>query len=193
MNDETMGDKPSPRAPEDVLADLGVSGVQADQIRALLAEVAGLAHELPEPSEDVRALLGGAIPLRSHRRAAIVAAVGALALGGVSAAAATNRLPDPVQEVAADATRGVVPHPHDATGHVDKPKATKTPKHDTKKPKPLNPAARGQGQKLNKPDPTAPGPAHPSDPDSHGRPRSADDVNGSDKVKTEATDRGKSG
>ena len=173
MNSEKMGGNPSPRAPEDMLADLGVSGAQADQIRALLAEVAGLAHEVPEPSDDVRALLGGAIPLRSHQRGPardlVAAAVGALALGGVSAAAATNSLPDPVQEVAADATGGVVPHPDDAPGHVDKPKATKTPKPDTKKPKPLNPAAPGQIQKLNKPDPKAPGPARPADPGSHGR------------------------
>ena len=198
MSNETMGDKPSTSAPEDMLADLGVRGVQADQLRALLGEVAGLANEVPEPSDDVRALLGGAIPLRSHRRAAIVAAaVGALALGGVSAAAATNRLPDPVQEVAADATGGVVPHPvkpsnppHDAPGHVDKPKATKTPKPDaTKKPKPLNTAAPGQIQKLTKPDPTAPGPAHPADPGSHGRQHNEDNVNGSDKVKTEATNK----
>lgn len=196
MNTENMGDKPMPRAPEDMLADLGVSGVQADQLRVLLGEVAGLAHEVPEPSDDVRALLAGAIPLRSHRRAAIVAAaVGALALGGVSAAAATNRLPDPVQEIAADATGGVVPHPvkpsnppHDAPGHVDKPKATKTAKPDaTKKPKPLKTAIPGQIQKLTKPDPTAPGPAHPADPGSHGRQHSEDNVNGSDKVKAEAT------
>ena len=51
MNSEKMGGKPSPRAPEDMLDDLGVSGVQADQIRALLGEVAGLAHEVPKPSE----------------------------------------------------------------------------------------------------------------------------------------------
>ena len=203
MNNEKMGDKPSPRAPEDMLADLGVSGVQADQLRALLGEVAGLAHEVPEPSDDVRTLLGGAIPLRSHpsaggtsrlRGTIVAAAVGALALGGVSAAAATNLLPDPVQEVAADATGGVVPHPvkpsnppFDAPGHVDKPKATKTPKPDAaKKPKPLNTAAPGQIQKLTKPDPTAPGPARPADPGSHGRQHNDDNVNGSDKVRTDS-------
>jgi len=204
MNNENMGDKPMPRAPEDMLADLGVSGVQADQLRVLLGEVAGLAHEVPEPSDDVRALLAGAIPLRSRpsaggtsrpRGIVVAAAVGALALGGVSAAAATNRLPDPVQEVAADATGGVVPHPvkpsnppHDAPGHVDKPKATKTAKPDaTKKPKPLNTAAPGQIQKLTKPDPTAPGPAHPADPGSHGRQHNEDSVDGDDKVKAKAT------
>lgn len=194
MNSEKVGGKP-PRAPEDMLDDLGVSGARADQIRALLAEIAGLAHEVPEPSDDVRALLDGAMPLRSHRRAAIVAAaVGALALGGVSAAAATNRLPDPVQEVAADATGGVVPHPDNAPGHVNKPKATKMPKPDvTRKPKPLNPAAPGQVQKLNKPDQSAPGPARPADPGSHGRTHNEGNVKRSDKVKTEPTDKGKSG
>jgi hypothetical protein len=192
-----MNDSTSPNATEDMLADVGVGGAESDQLRALLGEVAGLAHEVPEPSDDVRALLGGAIPLRPHRRAVIVAAaVGALALGGVSAAAAANRLPEPVQEVVADATGGVVPHPvkptnppYDAPGHIfNKPKATKTPKPDaTKTPKPLNTTAPGQIQKLTKPEPTASGPAHPADPGSHGRAHSETNVNGADKLKTEPT------
>lgn len=195
MNTEKMGDKASPSATEDMLADLGVSGAHADQLRALLGDVAGLAHEVPEPSDDVRALLGGSVPLRARRRTVIVAAaVGALALGGVSAAAATNRLPDRVQEIAADATRGVVPHPvkpsdppNDAPGHiVNKPKPTKTPKpkpKDSKAPRPLNTTAPGQIQKLTKPDPAAVGPAHPADPGSHGRAHNDADVNADDKVK----------
>jgi len=192
MNKETMNDDRSPNTTEDMLADLGVSGAEAERLRTLLGEVAGLAHEVPEPSDDVRALLGGAIPLRSRRRAILIAtAAGALAFGGVSAAAA-NRLPSPVQEVVADATGGVVPHPvkptnppSDAPGHVvDKPKPTKTPKPDAT-PKPLNTTAPGQIQKLTKPAPTAPGPAHPSDPGSHGRAHNEANVNGDDKVETD--------
>jgi hypothetical protein len=193
-----MNDNTSPHATEDMLADLGLSGADADGLRALLGAVAGLADEVPEPSDDVRALLGGAIPLRPRRRAALVAAaVGALAFGGVSAAAATNTLPDPVQEVVADATGGVVPHPvkptnppFDAPGHVlIRPNATKTPKPDaTKTPKPLNTTAPGQIQKSTKPDPTAPGPAHPADPGSYGRARGETNVHGADRLKTEPTD-----
>jgi hypothetical protein len=159
----------------------GDGGVEEDQLRALLGEVAGLAHEVPEPSDDVRALLGGAIPLRPRRRAAFVAAaVGALAFGGVSAAAAANRLPEPVQEVVADATGGVIPHPvkptrapYDAPGHgFNKSNPTKTP----------NTTAPGQIQKSTKPDQTAPGPAHPG---SHGRADTNANINGADKLKTE--------
>jgi len=190
MNNEKMGDTKSPTATEEMLADLGVSGAAADQLRALLGEVAGLAHEVPEPSDNVRALLGGAIPLRPRRRTlAVAAAVGALALGGVSTAAATNQLPDPVQEIAADATGGVVPHPvkpssppQDAPGHVNKPKATKTPK-------PLNTSAPGQIQKLTKPDPTESGPAHPADPGSHGRAHGETSIHADDKVKTNTIDK----
>lgn len=203
VNDETMNDKEPPTATEDMLADLGVSGAQADQIRALLAEVAGLAHEVPEPSDDVRALLGGAMPLRSRRRAAIVAVVGALALGGVSAAAATNRLPDPVQEVAADATGGFVPHPikpvkpvkptspaHDAPGHLDKSTATRPPKPDDNKPPgPLKTAAPAQIQKPTKPIPVAPEPAQPAVPGSQGGARYEEPVTGTDNVRAEPTDK----
>jgi len=198
---DNMGtnDDATPSAAEDMLADLGVSGAESDQLRALLGEVAALAYELPDPSDDVRGLLSGAIALRPRRRTLVAAAaVGALALGGVSAAAAANRLPEPVQEVVADATGGVVPHPvkptnppYDAPGHViNKPKATKAPKpHETKTPKPLNTAAPGQLQKLTKPDPAAPGPAHPADPGSHGRVHNETKVNGADKPKTEPTDK----
>jgi hypothetical protein len=173
-----MNDNASPSATEDMLADLGVSSTETDALRAILGEVAGLAHEVPEPSEEVRALLGGAIALRSRRRlGAVAAVVGALALGGASAAAAANQLPDPVQEVVANATGGVVPHPvkptsppSDAPGHATKSTATPTPKATaTKTPKPSNTTAPGQLQKQTKPDPTAPGPARPSDPGSHGR------------------------
>ena len=172
------GDTP-PNATEDMLADLGVSGRDADQLRALLSEVAGLAHEVPEPSDDVRALLGGASPLRPRRHLVfLAAAAGALAFGGVSAAAAANRLPDRVQEVFADATGGVVPHPvkptnppYDAPGHVlNKPKT----------PAPHNSAAPGQVQKLTKPDPTAPGPARPADPGFHGRTHNPDKSDNND-------------
>ncbi|MFL6088888.1 MAG: hypothetical protein ACJ71Z_01975 [Aeromicrobium sp.] len=179
-------------AVDDMLADLDASDDDLAAVRAVLTGIAGLASEVPEPSDDVRALLGGAIPLRSHRRAAggtsrsrgiVAAAVGAVAFSGVSAAAATNRLPDPIQEVVADAADGVlpagVPHPahparprhpvtpvnppFDAPGHVrNKPKTTHAPK-------PVNTTAPGQIQKATKPDPGAPGPARPADPGSHGR------------------------
>ena len=185
-NNTGKNDDPTQNATEDMLADLGLSGTDADQLRALLGDVAGLANEVPEPSDEVRALLGGAIPLRPRRHAVFVAAAaGALALGGVSAAAATNRLPDRVQEVVADATRGVVPHPvkptnppFDAPGHVNKPKATKTPKPEADKTP--NTDAPGQIQKSTKPEPTAPGPAHPADPGSHGRAHNPDKSSSSD-------------
>jgi len=192
MNNDKMNDITTPNATDDMLADLGVSGSDADALRRLLGDVASLADDVPEPSDDVRALLSGAVPLRpSRRRAAFVAAAaGALALGGVSAAAAANRLPDRVQEVVADATGGAVPHPvkpanppYDAPGHVvNKPKATKTPKPEhTKAPTPSNTDAPGQILKSTKPDPTAPGPAHPADPGSHGRAHNPDKTNNSDK------------
>jgi hypothetical protein len=140
-------------------------------------------------------MLGGAVPLRPRRRAIFVAAAaGALALGGFSAAAAGNRLPDRVQEAVADATGGVVPHPvkptnppYDAPGHIlNKPKATKTPKPDADTTP--NPAAPGQIQKSTKPDPTAPGPAHPTDPGSHGRAHNPDGSDHSDKSDTDDDD-----
>lgn len=169
MNDDTTNHDRTPAAIEDMLADLELTGAEAEGLRALLGDVAGLASEVPEPSQNVRALLGGAVPLRSRRRLAAVAAVaGALALGGVSAAAAANRLPSHVQEVVADATGGVVPHPvkptdppNDAPGR-DKPDQ---PDRPTNAPD----DAPGQIQKSTKPDPSDPGPARPADPGSHGR------------------------
>ena len=190
MKKEESNETTPPSATDDMLADVNVRGAEADQLRTLLGEVAGLAHEVPEPSDDVRALLNGAVLLRPRRRMLIVAAAaGALAISGVSAAAATNRLPDRVQQVVADATGGVIPHPVkptnpplDAPGHVlNKPKATKTPKpDDSKTPKPLNSDAPGQLQKLTKPNPTAPGPARPADPGSHGRAHNPDKATGPD-------------
>jgi hypothetical protein len=181
MKDDVMNDSPSPDTREDMIADLGVTGREADQLRALLGEIAGLAHEVPEPVDDVRVLLSGTTPLRPRRRASLVAAaVGALALSGVSAAAAANRLPDHVQEVVADATGGVVPHPvkptnppDDAPGHV-----FKQDKHDDDDDDGGEPP--GQIQKSTKPDPRAPGPASPADPGSHGRAHN-DSGNGGDK------------
>ena len=184
QNNPGMNDNSPPHATEDMLADLGLSGADTEQLRSLLGEVAGLAHEVPEPSDDVRALLGGAVPLRSRpgaggtARARWIVAVsaGALALGGVSAAAATNRLPDRVQEVVADATGGAVPHPvkptnppEDAPGHVFK-------EDDDEDSRPSD--APGQIQKSTKPDPTAPGPARPEDPGSHGREHNDSDNGG---------------
>jgi hypothetical protein len=190
----------SPDTTDDMLADLGVGGAEADRLRALLGEVAGLAHEVPEPSDDVRALLAGAIPLHRRRpslggtsrsRRMVAAAVGALVLGGVSAAAAANRLPEPVQEVVADATGGVVPHPvkpvvprkrevppakDDTSGHDSiRPKATT--KHSSTGP--------GQIQKSTKPNRATPGPAHPANPGSHGRAHQKSNANSADKLKTE--------
>lgn len=176
-------------AVDDMLADLDAGDDDLAAVRAVLTGIAGLASEVPEPSDDVRALLGGAIPLRSRRRVALAAvAVGALAFSGVSAAAATNRLPDPLQEIVADTADGVlpagVPHPahpvhpikpvnppYDAPGHVrNKPKTVN-------EPAPANTTAPGQIQKATKPDPGAPGPAHPADPGSHGRTHHIDKAN----------------
>jgi hypothetical protein len=167
-------------AVDDMLADLDLTTDEAGRVRAALNDVAALANEIPEPSEDVRALLGGAIPLRRRRRTPYVAAVAvALALGGVSAAAAANRLPDPIQKIVADTADGVlpinVPHPvkptnppYDAPGHVrNKPKAPKPGNSVT--PQPAHPTPPGQVQKATKPDPKAPGPAKPADPGSFGR------------------------
>ena len=184
MNEESMNDNTSPDVRDDMLADLGVTGVEADQLRALLGEVAGLAHEVPAPADNVRALLGGATPLRPRHRAAIASAViGALAFSGVSAAAAANRLPDAVQEVVADATGGVVPHPvkptnppDDAPGHVFK-QNDGDDNDDSENSEPP-----GQIQKSTKPDPSDPGPARPADPGSHGRAHNDDD-NGNGKAK----------
>jgi len=174
-------------AVDDMLTDLDVSLRDAATVRAVLDGVAALAADVPEPSSDVRALLSGAVPMRSRRRAALVAAAaGALALGGVSAAAASNRLPDPIQEILANAAEGVlpvdIPHPavpinppYDAPGHVrNTPKAPKP----TPVPKATPADAPGQIQKSTKPDPTAPGPARPADPGSHGRARHVDKTNG---------------
>lgn len=194
MNENSMNNETPPNTTDDMLADLGVSGAEADRLRGVLSEVGGLASEVPEPSADVRAMLGGAIPLRPRRRSVIVvAAVGALAFGGVSAAAAANRLPDRIQEAVADVTEPLpvkAPHPVkpvdppiDAPGHIkNKPKATKTPKPDDT-PKPINTSAPGQIQKLTKPDPTASGPARPADPGSHGRAHNDGQTNGPDEAK----------
>lgn len=177
MTEDSLHDAPR-SAVDDMLADLGVGEVEAHQLRGVLGQVAGLANEVPEPSDEVRALLDGAVPLsRRRHRVLLAAAAGALAFGGVSAAAATNRLPDPIQEIAANAADGVlpvdIPHPvkpvdppTDAPGHVKD--------HDDK-----NDDAPGQIQKDTKPDPTAPGPAHPADPGSHGRAHHPDANDGS--------------
>lgn len=195
---------------DDMVADLAMNSAESERLRRLLDDVAGLANEVPEPSDGVRAMLGGATPMRPRRRAGlIVAAASAVALSGVSAAAAANRLPDRVQEVVADATQPLpfkAPHPvkpvkpvnppFDAPGQVkDKPQATKTPK-------PINTAAPGQVQKLTKPDPNGPGPARPADPGSHGRLHNETKVNGNDdaddkakpeKVKPDKPEEGETG
>jgi hypothetical protein len=185
MTNEKMNETTPPHATDDMLADLDVSAAEAATLRGLLGEVAELANEVPTPSDDVRALLGGAIPLRQRRRALVVAAAAAtLALGGVSAAAAANRLPDRVQEAVADATGGAVPHPvkptnppDDAPGHVFK--EDEDSKHSD---------APGQIQKSTKPDPSAPGPARPEDPGSHGRAHN-DSGHGGDKDNGKGRDR----
>lgn len=180
---------------DDMISDLGVSDVEAEQLRGLLREVSQLADTAPEPSADVRAMLDGAVPLRARRsparsRVLVAAAVGAVALGGVSAAAAANRLPAPIQDVVADVTaplpvqapRPVKPvdPPHDAPGHIMNPPKAPTADDDSPTPKPLNSTAPGQIQKLTKPDPTAPGPAAPADPGSHGRLHNETNVNDDD-------------
>ncbi|HUP99473.1 MAG TPA: hypothetical protein VM093_03350 [Aeromicrobium sp.] len=170
----------TPSAVDDMLADLDVSDADKAAVRAVLGEVAALAGDVPEPSPQVRALLGGALPLRRRRRTAlVVAAAGALALGGVSAAAAANRLPDPIQEIVADATEGVlpvdVPHPAKPAKPVNPP--SDAPGHVRNTPRPTTrPSATppGQIQKSTKPDPQAPGPARPADPGSHGRAHNPD-------------------
>lgn len=183
---EDMVNKQS--AVDDMLADLQLNPDEDTAMRAVLHDIGALANEVPDPSPDVQALLGGAVPLRSRRRAVVVAAAaGALALGGVSAAAAANRLPDPLQEIVANATEGVlpvdVPHPdkpanppYDAPGHLtNKPKA----------PNPGSTTAPGQIQKSTKPDPAAPGPAHPADPGSHGRAHNPDRTNNGSDTKSD--------
>jgi hypothetical protein len=190
-----------PNAMDDMLADLGVSTRDTATVRSVLNDIAALAGDAPEPSPEVRVLLSGAAPLRPRHRAAFVAAAaGALALGGVSAAAAANRLPDPIQEIVANATEGVlpvsVPHPvkpanppYDAPGHVrNKPKAPKPT------PSTSNTDAPGQIQKATKPDPSAPGPARPADPGSHGRARNADRTNdGTDRESDDSGDADRGG
>jgi len=194
MNENTRNNERPSSTADDMLADLGVSGPEADQLRAVLGEVGGLASEVPEPSAAVRAMLSGAVPLPRRRHAAVVAAaVGAMAFGGVSAAAAANRLPDRIQEAVADVTEPLpvkAPHPvkpvdppYDAPGHIkNKPKATKTPKPEGT-PKPMNTSAPGQIQKLTKPAPTDPGPARPADPGSHGRAQADGLTTGPDEAK----------
>lgn len=194
MNENTMNNETPSSATDEMLADLGVSGAEADRLRGVLDEVSGLASEVPEPSAGVRAMLGGAVLMPRRRHAAVVAAaVGALAFGGVSAAAAANQLPDRIQEAVADVTAPLpvkAPHPvkpvdppFDAPGHIkNKPKPTKTPKpEDT--PKPINTMAPGQIQKLTKPDPNAAGPARPADPGSHGRAHNDGQASGPDEAK----------
>lgn len=178
-------------AVDDMLADLQLDAADDAAMRDVLHKIGALANEVPEPSPDVQALLGGAVPLRSRRRAVVVAAAaGALALGGVSAAAAANRLPDPLQEIVADAAEGVlpvdVPHPvkpvkppYDAPGHV---------RNDPKAPKPTNTTAPGQIQKSTKPDPKASGPARPADPGSHGRAHNPDRTNNASNAKSDDSD-----
>jgi hypothetical protein len=194
-----------PNAVNDMLADADLGAHEAAAVRAVLDDIAALAAEVPEPSSDVRAFLSGAVPMRSRRRGIVVAAAAsALALGGVSAAAASNRLPDPIQEIVANATEGVlpvdVPHPakpvnppYDAPGHVrNKPKAPK-PTHPAT-PSASNTDAPGQIQKSTKPSPAAPGPARPADPGSHGRARNADKTDsGSDHTSDDSGDADQAG
>jgi hypothetical protein len=164
---------------DEMVADLELNDAEAAQMRGLLREIAGLADETPIPSEAVRAMVSGAIPLRSRRRVALVAvAAGSLALSGVSAAAAANRLPDPIQEMVAELTAPLpvkAPRPDKPVRPVDAPNDApgqlkdRSPSKPDKPDAPTNTDAPGQIQKLTKPDPGAPGPARPADPGAHGR------------------------
>jgi hypothetical protein len=174
-----------PGAIDDMVADLGLDLAASDQLRSTLTDIRGLAKDVPVASPDVVAMLQGATPLgrSSRQRLAVAAAVGALAFGGASAAAATNNLPDPIQEVVANVTGA--PHPSDDRPGVKPVKPTDAPSDapGQLKDKPAkadhdNSDAPGQIQKGTKPDTASDGPAKPADPGSHGQAR-ADDVQAS--------------
>ncbi len=164
---------------DEMVADLELNDAETARMRGLLREIAELADETPIPSAAVRALMSGAIPLRSRRRVALVGvAVGTLTLSGVSAAAAANRLPDPIQEMVAELTAPLpvkAPHPDKPVRPVDAPNDApgqfkdRSPSTPDKPDTPKKTDAPGQVQKLTKPDPGAPGPARPADPGAHGR------------------------
>lgn len=181
-------ERPESDAINDMLADLELDPASEAELRSVLTDVRAQAARVPVASADVVALLKGAVPLRrSHHRLAIAAAAGALALGGASAAAATNQLPDPLQEVVANVTENLpvsAPHPKpvkptnaptDAPGQLkDKTHGNDGTPGPSDGPTDHNSDAPGQIQKATKPDPSLPGPAKPADPGSHGRARAAD-------------------
>jgi hypothetical protein len=176
-----------PSALDDMLADLGFDDAGNDQLRSSLTELRASATEVPVASPDVVALLQGTTPIRRlpHGRVVVAVAAGALAFGGASAAAATNNLPDPIQEAVAKVTGAPHPDhrpeakpvkptdaPNDAPGQLtDKgdegPESGNASRSD-------NSRAPGQIQKATKPDPADDGPAKPADPGSHGRARAYD-------------------
>jgi hypothetical protein len=193
-------DRPSSDAIEDMLADSEFGAADEAALRSALADIGSLATESPAPSAWVTQMIQGDLihggmadaPTDgttrhiARRRLAIAATASALVLGGASAAAATNSLPESIQEAFANATNGLpvnVPHPGDhpkpvkptsaptdAPGQLkDKSEtdATDEAQHD-------NSDAPGQIQKATKPDPSDPGPARPADPGSHGRARAAE-------------------
>lgn len=176
-----------PSAIDDMLADLGFDDAGNARLRSALTELRTSATEVPVASPDVVALLQGATRVRRlpHRRAVVAVAAGALAFAGASAAAATNNLPDPIQEAVAKVTGAPHPDnrpeakpvkptdaPNDAPGQLtddgdEGPESGNAGHRD-------NSGAPGQIQKVTKPDPAADGPARPADPGSHGRARAYD-------------------
>lgn len=187
----TENEHTTPSAIDDMLADLGPAQVGDERLLSTLTDLRAQAKDVPVASPEVVALLQGATPLRANSRQRLVfaAAAGALAFGGASAAAATNNLPDPLQEVVAKVTGA--PHPDEHAG----PKPVKPTNAPDDAPGQLkdkadhpnngsnaqgansghdNSDAPGQIQKATKPDPSDDGPAKPADPGSHGRARAAD-------------------
>lgn len=174
----------------------GLPAHEADPLRNTLGEIAALA-EVPAPaaSAAVVGLIHGGV--RRHivrRRMFAAAAVGALALGGTSAAAAQNALPAPAQEAIAsfadDHLPVTVPHPaqpnsaksvpatpvRPATPPIDAPGRLRNEPQGPKEPR--NSLAPGQIQKRSKPAPGATGPAKPVDPGAHGRAHGSDAMEG---------------
>lgn len=189
-----------PSALDDMLDDLGYA--DDDQLRDALLEIRGLAKDVPIASPAVVALLQGTTPLRmpARRRVAIAAVAGTLVFGGASAAAATNNLPEPLQAVVAKVTGAPRPHADKPTSSRPKPvKPTNAPddapgrlkgksdRDHASGQKTDNSDVPGQVQKVTKPATSAPGPAKPADPGSHGRARAddakADHTNGGNKTK----------
>jgi hypothetical protein len=113
---------------------------EPDEVAGFLVELRALGDgHPPDPAPEVAALIGGAIPLRTHphRRAAVRAAlVASLLLAALIGAAAKHSLPQPAQRVVSNVVNSFTPFD---IGPNRIPAAPSAPPSRTRQPEPEQP------------------------------------------------------